>query len=145
MIMSNNSHLNKTYLNNAWKKYEVANYLLKTTYPAVKDPKLLLTVLSNIHSSLQEAMNYLLGPQLTFREKLADLQRKGIKINFIQELHEILESHQKSPLEFTRQNKFIICNDNYNLRYLTADKIKEFLTQNEIFLKKIDALLQPKE
>src|SRR3989344_718802 len=128
-------------LSQAWQKYEVAHYLLKTTYPAVKDHKLLITILSNIQTSLNEAMGSLTSQQLTFREKLAYLQKRGFNINFIQELQEIIEAQQKSPLEFVKQDKYIICNDNYNLRYLTVDKIKEFLTLNEAFLKEAESIL----
>ena len=122
----------------AWQKYEVARYLLRNTYPSIKDPKLLITILSNIHDSLDQAMAYLIGPQLSFREKIAYLQRKGFKTNFIEELHEILESHKNSPIEFSRQDKYVICNDRYGLRFLTEAKMKEFLEQNKSMLEEID-------
>lgn len=125
----------------AWQKYEMARYLLKTTYLAVQDPKLLVTILSNIHSCLDEAMSYLIGPKLTFQEKLAYLQRKGFQISFLQELNELIRSHHQSPVEFSRQEKYIICSDNYHLRYLTPGKVDKFLVLSEAFLKEVDLFL----
>jgi hypothetical protein len=125
----------------AWQQYEVAKYLLKTTYPAVKDPKLLVTILTNIHNSLNEAMGHLIGPNLSYREKIAYMQRKGFQTTFIQKINEIMELHQTSPIEFSKQGKFVICSPDYKMRHLDIKNIEEFLEQNKIVLDQIDKFL----
>lgn len=125
----------------SWQQYEVARYLLKTTYPSVEDPKLLLTILSNLHTAIEEGLSYLIGPHLTFREKLAYAQRKGFQANFVEQLHEVMELHKKSPIEFTKHGAIVICSSSYDLRHLNLTAIEEFLSKTKSLLEQIDDFL----
>ncbi len=125
----------------SWQQYEVARYLLKTTYPSVGDPKLLLTVLSNLHAAVEEGLSYLIGPHLTFREKLAYAQRKGFPADFLEQLHEVMEIHKKSPIEFTKHGTVVICSSSYDIKNLNAKVIEEFLSKTKSFLEQVDRFL----
>ena len=119
----------------AIQQHGVADYLLKTTYPAIKDPKLLVTILHNLHSSIDSAMDAIIGKELpSFRQKILHLQEKKHKTKFIQEVHELIELHNKSPIEFSRNGKYVICTENYRLEPITIDSIYELLEQTKELL-----------
>ena len=119
----------------AIEQHDVATYLLKTTYPAIKDPKLLITILHNIHSSINSAMDALIGKELpSFRQKIIYLQEKNYKTIFIQEVYELIELHKKSPMEFSRDGKYVICSENYHLKPISVDSIHDLLNQTKDLL-----------
>ena len=54
----------------------------------------------------------------------------------------ILEEHKKSPMEFQRKDRFVICSDNYRrVQTLTIEKIKELVQSTKQFLEKINKIL----
>ena len=44
-------------------------------------------------------------------------------------------------MEFSKGNKFIICNDNYNLKILNIDSIKKTFIDVKLFTNKIKEIL----
>jgi hypothetical protein len=126
-------------LEKAWQQHDVANYLLKTTYPAIKDPKLLLTILHNIYSCVNSTMDSIIGKELpSFRQKMLHLQEKRHNTRFIEEIHELINLHKKSPIEFSREGKYVICGDNYNLRPITVNTVQEYLKEANFLLNRIN-------
>ncbi|HLC52471.1 MAG TPA: hypothetical protein VJI98_04470 [Candidatus Nanoarchaeia archaeon] len=122
----------------AWEQHDVANYLLNTTYPAIGDPKLLLTILHNIHASLNAAMDAIIGKNsLTFKQKTIKTQTKGFNTLFIQDINGLIELHQKSPIEFSKEGRYVICNEDYRLKFVTTQTIQELLTKTKLFLEKM--------
>lgn len=135
----------KVEFQNALLKYKSARYLLYSTFPSSKDPRLLMGIIYNISTSLESAINYLEPKNMGLRAKLV-LLRKHQKIvqediDLITKLKEIIAVHEKSPVEFRRGNKQIICNKDYNLEILSINGIEGFLNKTEAFLKKIDPTL----
>ncbi|MFH1849864.1 MAG: hypothetical protein ABH879_06810 [archaeon] len=128
----------------AIKYVRLADHVLTQTYPLVKDPKLLLAVLDNIKNGLINAMDTILYYERLFKRipPFGDTFEsrygvfKGIvekyKMNpdyvkTIREVKETIAEHRKSPVEFARQGKFIICSDNYQIKTISTDRIKQHL------------------
>ncbi len=132
----------------AKKKIMVADHMLTQTYPLVKDPKLLLAVLENASTGMQMAMDTLLGfertykrippYQDTFNSKHMALAQLAKKINIpmkhimrIRELREMVEQHKKSPVEFSRQGDFIICDSEFRMKRITVHDLKTCINEAE--------------
>ena len=118
------------------EKLKIADHLIGTTYPLVREPKLLVSVIENISQSLDLAMASLLDYEKSFikipsysedfESRLEVFRRKvatkyGIEndvLNFIVDLRRILDGHKKSSVEFTRKEKLVITDNNFNMETL---------------------------
>jgi len=137
------------------QKIFTADHMLTVTYPLVKDPKLLIAVLENIHEGIELGITAVLehervfkrippysntfqGKMEMFRQKLA--KRFNVDHKYLRTAHEIqsfLREHKQSPVEIIRNNKFMIGDDKYNFKSLDKEKIKNFLGRSKIFVKQL--------
>ena len=127
------------------EKLKIADHLIGTTYPLVREPKLLVSVIENISQSLDLAMASLLDYEKSFikipsysedfESRLEVFRRKvatkyGIEndvLNFIVDLRRILDGHKKSSVEFTRKEKIVITDNNFNMETLAIEDVKKKL------------------
>lgn len=147
----------------AKKKVHLADHILTQTYPLVKDTKLLLVVIENIFLALTNAIGSLLyyerlfkriPPfQDTFSSKFNMFRAKCVdryKIDkelvlFIQGVKDIILEHKKSPVEFVRKDRFVICSDNYSMKTLSVEQIKEYLSKTKLFTNQIGNITSKEE
>jgi len=140
------------------QKIKVADHLLSTTYSIVKEPKLLVSVIENLHYSLDFAMIALLEHEKesgyigdfgkTFESRLEMFRRKimprhelGPEImDFMIELKNTLDEHKKSSVEFTKKEKLVISDNDYNLRTLTAEDVKKKLALAKKYVQDLNDL-----
>lgn len=135
-----------------------ADHMLTMTYPLLNEPKILVSVAGSLSNSVEMAMTALLEYErlfkripsysdnfdakfLIFREKL--VPRYGINRDYIKmllDLKEIIAAHNKSPMEFSRSNKYIICSDTYEIRTLTKDDLKRLITKAKVFIEEMHRL-----
>ena len=133
-----------------------ADHLTYMTLPLVKDNKLILVIIENINISMIHGMNSVLeyeryykriGPLPQnfnsrfdiFRVKL--INKYGIsteEADLIRMLKENIEAHKSSPVEFSRPDKFVICNENYRMKTISIPEIKQYILIAKGFLKKIE-------
>ena len=143
----------------AVQMYDAAFHLLKVTFPMVKDPKLLIGVVSNISTSMEHSMDTILAfeRQLklvpiygnTFQNKFNLFRSKSVRRNNVpmpvilamMEMREMLEAHKKSPIEFQRGNRFVICNQDYQMNFVSLGKIQEYLELNKQMLSVVENTL----
>ena len=124
----------------AIKTLKSAEHLLSTTFPLLKDPKILLGVLDNIYRAMVRGMNITIGEEGTFNERFHRLQDQKIESKYLSllwDLHELKTMHKKSPMEFQRGSKFIICDTEYNMKTLNAKDLKEHLQKAKHFLSRL--------
>jgi hypothetical protein len=146
----------------AKKKIYLAEYMLTNTYALLKDPKLLLAILENIQMSLEFGLNAILGYERIFRrippfhnsldskintfklkvQKRLKFDDKCIKI--ILKISDILNEHKNSSVEFSRNKKYVIANDAYNLKTISVEDLKENINICKDFLNKINQILGDK-
>jgi len=145
----------------ALRKLQIADHMLTQTYPAVKDPKLLLSVLENLFLALTNGMAAVLHYEYAnknipefqdtfeskynlFKFKVVD--RRGIDkdyVKFIAEVKDIIVNHKNSPVEFSRKDTFVICTGNYGIQTVTANHLKKYVTKTKSFLQEIDSIIDP--
>jgi hypothetical protein len=137
---------------NAIRKLSVADHMLTMTYPLVQDPKLLLAVLENVFSAMENAMSSVLhyerlfkripAFQDSFESKLTVFKSRVQPkykineeyINLLYELREIIVEHKRSPVEFARKDKFVICSDNYKMKAISVPEIKKYIAKAKLFV-----------
>jgi len=144
------------------KQIKVAEHMLTMTYPLVKDPKLLLAVIERVFASLNNAMSAVLHYEWTYKripsfpesfEARFDLfkarcaRRYNLSpecVTMIQSVRDLINEHKRSPVEFTRKNKFVICSDDYRMRTVSVDQMKEFITKAKVFIGEISGMIGEK-
>lgn len=148
---------------NAKRTIRIADHMLTITYPMVKDPKLLLAVLENIFLSLTNAMASVLYYERlfkkippfhdTFESKYNMFKAKimhkydvsPLTMQMMTDIKEIIVEHKKSPIEFTRQNKFVICSDSYNMKTISMEQLKKYIADTKIFVERMSQLTRKNE
>jgi hypothetical protein len=147
----------------AKKKVQVADHILTQTYPLVKDTKLLLVVMENIFLALTNAIGSLLYYERLFKRippfqdnfssKFNMFRAKCIdryKINkehvtFIQDIKDIILEHKKSPVEFVRKDRFVICSDNYSMKTISVEQMKDHLAKAKLFIHNVGNITAKEE
>jgi len=145
------------------KKIQIADHILTQTYPLINDPKLLLAGLENIFLALTNSIGSLLYYERLFKKippfqnnfssKFNMFRAKCVpKYNFtneqvdlIQDTKDIILQHKKSPVEFTRKDRFVICSDNYSMKTISIDKIKDYLSKAKLFIQEINKIVSENE
>ena len=142
------------------QQYEIAFHLLQVTFPLVKDPKLLIGIINNLFASLEHSLDTILNyeKQLMlvstcsgdFTSKFNLFRSKSVLrnkipadyVNLIIDLREILEMHKKSPMEFQRGNRLVICTKDYRLKMISLKDIKSYLDRTKSFLNLVDFIIK---
>ena len=145
------------------KKIRLADHILTQTYPLLKDAKLLISALENIFLSYTNSIGSLLHherlfkriPQFqdTFESKWRIflnycVDKHDIKqedINMIRHIKNIIVQHRKSPMEFVRDDRFVICSDDYKMETLGHEELRKMLTHAQSFVKKISTIVSKHE
>jgi hypothetical protein len=148
---------------NAVKYFKTADHMVSVTYNVVKDTKLLVAILDNLNLSLQETMNSILyydrlfkkippfqdsfeSRYNMFRLKCARHYKLDTEyITTIAEVKEMLDEHKKSPVEFVKNDKFIICNESYRMKALSIIDIKKYVARAKLFIQEANIITSKNE
>lgn len=136
----------------ARKAIRIADHMLTTTYPLLRDPKLLVSAAKNIYLAVELALSSLLEYERLFKRIPAFqdnfeskyrvytdkiVRRYNIRPEnpkLLLELREIVQAHKNSPVEFSRKEKFVICSPNYDLKTLSEKDLKKYLNEAKVFI-----------
>ncbi|RJQ17269.1 hypothetical protein C4573_04420 [Candidatus Woesearchaeota archaeon] len=142
----------------AKKKIGIADHMLITTYPLVKDPKLLITILENVLQALEAGIGSVLEHELLYKQippfgKTVEGQfsmfRKEIvrkyslnekDIRMIMEIRELMHGHKQSAMEFVRKGSVVLSDDQYNVKKLDPVKVRDYIVRSKAFLEQLSAL-----
>jgi len=140
------------------QKLKVADHLLSTTYSIVKEPKLLVSVIENMFHALDLSITAVLEYEKSlhnissygdsFESRIEIFRRKfmprhGLNhdiIEFIVELKNTIEEHKKSSVEFAKKEKFVISDNDYNLRTLDLEDVKKRFVKSKKYVEELFAL-----
>ena len=142
----------KNIAEKAHKHITIADHILTQTYPLVNDPKLLLGVIEKLHKANIAIIDMILSSERVYKRippyhdndeskinmfKLKTVKHYNINIEYIklvEDVREILLKHKKSPVEFVRKDRFVICTDNYRMRTISVKQMKNYIKISKIFL-----------
>jgi hypothetical protein len=144
------------HLENAKKYAKTAEHLLTNTFPVVQDPRMLLTVLNNVFMAFRSAMLYMLDRDVSLGKlppfeddnfknvldlfKARSERRYSISPEYVRianDLYATLGQHRASPIEFARHEMFIICSDNYEMKKITTQNLREYIGKAKLFIDEI--------
>lgn len=142
-------------LDEAQKIIRAVDHLVYVTFPLVKDKKMLLRIAVETKRAIALCINSILQNDYlykrirlykdtkenfrTFREKCSlRYEISPDEISKIMSLFDLIEKHQKSPLEFVRNDKVIIMSENFYPETLTLEKTKEYVILAKNLLLKIE-------
>ena len=146
-------------MSKAKKNVIVADHMISVTYPLIKDTKLLIAVLDNIFLALTNSVGALLHYERLFKRippfhetfeskfnlfRLRCIDKFNIDkayIPFILDIKDIIIQHNKSPVEFAKGDKFVICSENYKMKAISLKDIKEYLNKTKNFTNQVDGIL----
>ena len=137
----------ETFVNEANNNFQTADHLLYVTYSLLKDTKLMFSIVNNLHNATINAIAALIYYEKVYKRVNAfplDIESrikmfetelsKNYTINqdvikTIRELRFIIKQHIESPMEFTRKEKLIICNNDYSkMSVVDITKLKYYAT-----------------
>jgi len=147
----------------AKKNIQIADHMLSITYPLVKDTKLLLAIIENVFLAYTHSMSSVLYYDRLFKRiphfqdnfeskfnifKEISASKYGVDadhLKHIQEIKEIIVEHKKSPIEFVRKDRFVICSDNYRMKSIGVEEIKNYITKAKLFIQEMDNITKKNE
>lgn len=147
----------------AKKKISIADHMLTQTYPLIKDPKLLLAIIENIFLALTNAIGSVLYYERLFKKippfqdnfpskfnmfRTRCVQRHNINkdyIDLVSDVKSIIIKHKKSPVEFTRKDSFVICSENYKMKIISLEEIKNYLDKTKLFIQEVSSIVSKNE
>ena len=145
---------------NALKNLKIADHMLTVTYPLVKDPKLLISVVENIFLSLTNSMAAILyldnmykvvptfnddfsSKYETFKKYCVDrLKIDKEYISLMQTIKGIISAHKKSKVEFAKKDRLIICNDTFDIKSIDKEKLSDYVEKTRSFVYIMDGYLK---
>ncbi len=148
------------YEHNANKHLHLALHILTQTYPMVQNPKILMGVIENLHSTIMDIISMVLVNERNnkrippfynnteskinmFKGKIIDKYHINIEyITLINELQDILIKRRQSPVEFVRKDKFVICSDKYSIRTISVEEMQKFISITKVFLQDMKNLVR---
>ncbi|MAE43145.1 hypothetical protein CMO93_05205 [Candidatus Woesearchaeota archaeon] len=147
----------------AKKKLQLADHILTMTYPIVKDSRLLLSSIENLFLAFSYGMNSILHYDLLFKRippfpdnftsklelfRYKCAKRYGISdehLKIIKDLKDIIVAHKKSPVEFSRNENFVICNGDYRTRIISVNEVKGYVGKAKLFIKSVFTIVSKDE
>jgi hypothetical protein len=140
-------------LESAKRNLAAADHMLRVTYRFINDPRILISVSSKLMAAMTDTMSSILFYE-KYRNKIPPFHedfdsmfcifraRLSRRYSFsrdyaevMQKIKELIEQHRKSPIEFSRDGKFVICSDTYRLNVVSDKTITVYLEKAKIFIK----------
>jgi len=126
-------------MNSAIRQYQAARHILTVTYPAVKEPKLLVAVLSSIYGSLIDATEAKIQEvPKSLKELLPHISHEHHSV--VCQIEQLVKAHKESPVTFPRSDKFVICSNKFDMQYITIPDLHKFLEINAQILSKLNTV-----
>jgi hypothetical protein len=130
------------HLSVAEQRIGVANHLLTRTYPMVNDSRILLAVAKELNSAAISCVDGLLAHEYATRRipalvknidsRLELFEEAAVHYGFdaalakaVRNLHEVITLHERAPVEFSKPDRFVICDKEYKVTTVTVDMVKQ--------------------
>jgi len=139
----------------AVEKFKVADHLISTTYPMIREPKLLVSVIENLYAALElsitalieyeKSLGQILSYNASIEGRLDIFQRKIMSkyeinqdlVDFILVLKKTCDEHKKSNIEFRKKDTFVVADNDYNLIMLDFEEVKKTLAKTKNYMNKL--------
>jgi hypothetical protein len=148
--------LNAELIIAARKSMRSAAYMLDIAYPMEQEPRILMAAASRIYQAMVSCMQALLAHerglgrlpagQEGFKEELGifkarSQRRYRFKEDYprmLAQLHNLMEKHRTSHIEFGKGGNLVICKPDYKCTILTRDDMKHSLEKAKLFIQETE-------
>lgn len=136
----------------------VADHMAYISYPVMQESRLLIKMLEHIEKSLGQLIGAILDneyllkraqqysdPKDNFRTFVESSPRYGLKkghLEAISQIKGLMEMHSQSPMEFVKNEKFIIMSDGSRMGELTLEKVKAYISLMKEMLKSAESAFE---
>lgn len=149
----------KSLLVIANNKIATADHLTFVTYPSVREPKLLLSIIEDIFVSLSAAMDAVLLYERMFKRVspyTSDIQTRidvfktkcAERYNFnratlvmMMDIYRLMEFQKKSAMQIAKTDKLVIFEDDYRMKSITIESVKNYMALSKPFIEKTNKVL----
>lgn len=129
------------------------------TYPLLKENKVLLSIVHDLFKANSSAMAALLHFESYNKripifsnsfEEMMHIYRSNVMEKYhldpiyffmLRDLKDLVIAHRDAPVEFSRGDAFVICNDNYDLKEITIENCKKAEAKTKLFIEEIISLI----
>ena len=147
-------------LEEANRKLKIADHLAYVTYPIIKDNKLIMTITENLAEAMTKAVDALLDYDVYYKRIIhlpsdfksrLDIFRTNCapryKINtaylsLIKDLQDLHEFRKKATMEFRKKDQYILTEENFKIKTLNYQKVKDYVNLSKSFFEKINFILK---
>jgi len=144
------------------RSFQTADHLAYVTYPLLKDIKLVITILENLYNAFVCGMDAFLTYERLYKRihyipedfnsrfdifKNKIVPRYNIsreQVLLMDDLKKVMDYRRRSPIEFIRKDKLIICSDTYRTRTINYDKVKEYINKSKPFFTQLNKVFRTK-
>ena len=141
-------------------KLNTADHLTYVTYPQIKEVKMLYAIMEDLNkvsnnvvkAIIQYERMYKRIPLVpndfrsqfeVFRSKCANRYGFDTRIvEMVEDLNRIVELKRRSPMEFVRNDKFVLCTETYKMKVINLQKVKDYLQMSKIFVGRTSRILK---
>jgi len=145
-------------LQEAEKTIKTVDHMIYVTFPLVRDKKLLLKIILDTKNAVVKCINAILQYEYIFkRVKLYSDQKSNFR-TFIEgcaprykidkkdiltmlELFDLAEKHEKSSMEFVKNDKIVILSENMQQKTASQSDAKRFITLAKKIFKNTEAVI----
>ncbi|MDD5417295.1 MAG: hypothetical protein PHW96_00210 [Candidatus Nanoarchaeia archaeon] len=145
----------KFIFNEAMREVSLADHIIYTTYPIVKDKALFLSAVNHLTNSAVKAINSYLSKEKYYKRILMVPESNRLKVrmfiekyssdmninqDFWNSLLDMVELADSKPsrIQFEKQDTLCIVNENYRMFRFDMDKVKKHLILVKDLIRKID-------
>lgn len=149
----------KQLIAEANREFKKADHLAYVTYPMVRETKLLYVIAEVLYNSLSKGVEAMLayerlykriplvpGSKETELELFKDVAaRYGFSRNAVlmmMDLKALMNAKKEAPVEFVRQDKFVICDEEYGMNVLDLQKIKGYIMDGKEFMARMNHVMR---
>lgn len=147
-------------LETARKNIQIADHMLNMTFKLVNDPKVLLLVLERLMTSLRSALGSVLYLERKYKRIPPFHEDMGTMIDvfkarctrrynldesyaeLVRDVWLVHKEHTKSPVEFRRGDKYVICSDTLHMHVLSREALRNYIERAKAFIRDVDSMVQ---
>ena len=143
----------------AVKNVQMADYLLSTTYPLVKEPKTLILISNHVLSSFMSSVSALLAFERSqrtippyhdtnesklncFRQHIVGKYKLEEYATVIERIMRLSEKHKQAAISFSRDKKYVMCADQFStIESISEADVKQYIRKAKEFITTVDRLV----
>lgn len=150
-------------LDRANRSLKTADHLAYVTYPLLKDTKLVVAILENIHIALTLSVEAMIEYDRTFKRimsippdfqsrlelfKRSSAPRYNIErehVAMISEINGIMETRKKGMMEFIKNDRLVVCGTDFRTKTVDIEKSKAYVNNAKRYMLKVNNILRQNE